>query len=239
MTDEASVASNDVPLVPETAPRKKGIPVVGLLIAIVVSLILSPITYQFAVWFQVFDLPEDRHKLAMDVLDIGFRCGQGWLLLLLGSPIALIVCLIFRRLRRFAVIPLAIFVVAAGSYIALPKFLHLRDEGFSRITFNAQPLLAAIEQYKADQGVWPPSLDALVPAYIDKIPYTGAPGYPKFNYEVASEGTPFREYQLSVKTPRGSTYHDQLIYWPEMNYPLWIKGATVEPLNDWAYMERH
>lgn len=221
-----------------TSP-KKGLPLVGMAAGALVALALSPISFQLSVWFQVFDLPVDRHELAVRVLAAGFRCAQGWILLLVFSPIALIVCLLVRRRRRYALVFATMLAVLVGSFLVSTQMTRLRDEGLSRITFNAQPLLAAIEQYKTEQGVWPPNLDALKPAYIDEIPYTGAPGYPKFEYELATEETPFHEYQLYVRTPPGGSYHDRLIYWPEMNYPLWIKGASVEPLNDWAYAHRH
>ncbi len=220
-------------------PRKRRIPIGGMLLGALVAFVFSPIAFQLALWFQAADLPADRHDLAISVMRIGFRFAQVWVVLLVLAPIFLLGLLPFRRVRRFALIPLVMIPISIGTFFAARTMTNLRDEGLSRITFNAQPILAAIEQYKADTGVFPPNLGALIPEYIKELPYTGTPGYPKFEYDLAAEGTPFRDYQLSVKTPPGANYHDRLIYWPEMNYPLWIKGASVEPLNDWAYMHRH
>jgi hypothetical protein len=61
-------------------------------------------------------------------------------------------------------------------------------ESYERLAERAKPLVMAIENYHVENGKPPPTLQALVPEYIDAIPGTGMKGYPEFEYrDMASE----------------------------------------------------
>ena len=111
-----------------------------------------------------------------------------------------------------------------------------RRAGLIRITQNAKPLVAAIEQYKTVNGSYPPNFAALTPRFIKQIPYTGAPGYPQFHYRIADDNSKFKKYELSVLTSKGPLNWDRFFYWPEQNYPTSLGGEAVEPIKDWAYL---
>ena len=99
-----------------------------------------------------------------------------------------------------------------------------------------------IEEYQRDNGGFPPALDALVPKYLDRVPYTGAVGFPEFEYRLPDEYRPFKQYEVFVRSPSTLGAHDLLIYWPEADYPLSLYGngdEGVRPINDWAYVKRH
>ncbi|MBM3458122.1 MAG: hypothetical protein FJX77_06275 [Armatimonadetes bacterium] len=60
----------------------------------------------------------------------------------------------------------------------------LRKPRFEAATVRAQPLIDAIQRYERDKGAPPPSLEALTPRYLPRVPGTGLRKYPAFTYTV-------------------------------------------------------
>ena len=109
-----------------------------------------------------------------------------------------------------------------------------------RSTKHAEHVISAIERYGADTGDAPKSLEDLVPKYLD-ILSTRIGGYRKFEYTGPAVerddgwGRIFRTYELRVKCFR-FLQSDQLVYWPEGDYPEFMYGGSVERFGRWAYV---
>ncbi len=85
-------------------------------------------------------------------------------------------CMAILRKAPRGYLPFALLALFV-SVVSLPISWHIsfgRNWGLERITERAQPLIEAIESYEATEGAYPPDLQALVPGYIEEIPYTGA-----------------------------------------------------------------
>jgi hypothetical protein len=71
-----------------------------------------------------------------------------------------------------------------------------RERHLATLEQNSAPLVQAIRAYARDQGVPPPSLQALVPRYVEQLPETGYRPNPRFSL---SRG-PGPEWTLEVPT---------------------------------------
>jgi hypothetical protein len=67
-------------------------------------------------------------------------------------------------------------------------------------------------------------------------PYTGAVGYPTFEYRRVMQGSPFKQDEILVRTSPGGFTFDKLVYWPEHRYPDAMYGGEVERVRTWAYV---
>jgi len=84
--------------------------------------------------------------------------------------------------------------------------------------------------------VYPPTLSALVPAYLPALPGTGMLGYPEFGYWVNS-GVPNARSpcELHVEMPMELDMN-LLVYWPSGLYPARLYDGAVTALDGWAYV---
>jgi hypothetical protein len=95
------------------------------------------------------------------------------------------------RTKTFALgclVPLA--VVLALMWFIVPivnDFTPLEPWSVRKVRFGlaakrAEPLLAAIRKYESEHGHPPESVSELLPKYVQRVPGTGLPDYPKFEY---------------------------------------------------------
>jgi hypothetical protein len=96
--------------------------------------------------------------------------------------------------------------------------------------------MLALETYRSQLGVYPPTLSALVPAYLPALPGTGMLGYPEFGYWVNS-GVPNARSpcELRVEMPMELDMN-LLVYWPSGLYPARLYDGAVTALDGWAYV---
>lgn len=113
-----------------------------------------------------------------------------------------------------------------------------RTAAFARASTNGAPIIAALEQYHADHGNYPNSLQGLIPEYATSFPRTGLIGYPEFTYlngyndiEVVSDS-----YELRINCSSGGINFDRFVYWPSETYPPIIQGNWTEPIGTWVYV---
>jgi hypothetical protein len=205
-----------------------------------ITLVINPVTSRILEVLQLASWPENDYPFAHRLFEATTYVIIVWLFIAVLTPILTLVLLVFRRTRRLSLVFFLVWLIA---WVPVPinfQLDHLCDPGLSRITFAAQPLLKAIEEYQRDNGQLPPALDALVPTYLDRTPYTGAVGFPRFEYRLPNEYRSFKQYEVLVRTPSTLASHDMLIYWPEADYPLSLYGSQqVRPINDWAYVVKH
>lgn len=105
----------------------------------------------------------------------------------------------------------------------------------TRMTVNAQPLIAAIESYERKEGHPPAKLDSLVPQYLSKIPQTGIAIYPQFEYTTAekSEG-----WMLEAPCSLGGTMGARCFYLSSKNYEPYEHRSEVQAIGDWRYIHK-
>jgi len=165
---------------------------------------------------------------------------------ILFVPVMLIACLFVKKVWRIRLILLSILsimclLIQVGLYHIMPQFKH---NACRTIISRGQVLVDAISSYQQDHDSYPDRLEALVPAYIDKIPETGIRGFPYFEYEILNPAEykyPIPEmgdkpvYELRVKLERVFKW-DRVFYWPVDKYPALIYGGDVERIGKWAYV---
>ena len=111
--------------------------------------------------------------------------------------------------------------------------------GMGAMADRSAILTSAIERYERDNGVAPAALEDLVPGYLAEVPSTGMMAYSQYRYLAGDETE--KQYQgnpwvLRVYTPSGGINFDEMLYFPNQNYPKQGYGGTLELVGDWAYL---
>ena len=203
------------------------------------ALVCSPLGLAFILYFQTAPLPRSLHLLAAALYAAGFFVMFGWAGFAATSPTLCIRELIGRKRREYLLVTGACWVVSWGTVPAsraTDLTNRLRRPGLTNVSRNAESVVAAICKYRSDTGVLPESLADLVPEILTGSPYTGAVGYPEYEYRSPGDGDHFKEYELLVRTPKIGVNWDVFVFWPEGDYPTRIYGGTVERIGRWAYV---
>ena len=87
-------------------------------------------------------------------------------------------------------------------------------------------------------GIYPESLDRLLPNYVQDIPDTRNAGWPEDDYSISHEqyAYPFDNYRVLVGFCFAPSDRKDLIYWPDQNYPD-SEPRFVRRIGEWAYVE--
>ncbi len=183
--------------------------------------------------------------------EIGVFATLSFLLLplALAGAVGSLVMIGFRGLRRQALnvmVPCLAFLLASAGVLRLQG--EARSLAFEQLAERSRPLVEAIERYERERGAPPPSLDSLVPDYLDEIPGTGIEAYPEYDYKVfveiadvygQSSGRRVADvsrWELRVDCSIGALNWDVFFYWPTRDYPDAIYGGPIERIADWAYV---
>ncbi len=113
-----------------------------------------------------------------------------------------------------------------------------RTAAFARASVNGAPIIAALKEYRSDNGKYPNSLNTLVPAYVSALPATGLIGYPEFTYRNGynDSSAVSDSYELRINCPSGTINFDRFVYWPSEEYPERIQGNRTELIGSWVYV---
>ena len=104
-----------------------------------------------------------------------------------------------------------------------------RVRAFQNVPDRAAPLVQAINDFEASNGLPPDSLEELVPRYLKEIPFTGLAAYPEFDYSCGKrEGTV--TWDLSVSATVGFMAYDVFKYDPNSEY------TSERRVGNWAYI---
>lgn len=157
----------------------------------------------------------------------------------LATPV-LSVRLIPKRTRRHAAFFLLLsLVLAISCTVGIIIGQKVRIAGMRSFAKRSQSLIAAIEKYQRNHSALPRSLQDLVPDYLPEVPSTGMMAYPGYRYYVGDEakqryaGNP---WALSVFTPSGGINFDEMLYFPNQNYPKTGYGGSLQQVGEWAYV---
>jgi hypothetical protein len=159
----------------------------------------------------------------------------GALAYLLASPVLLIPRDSRRqRLRRCGLCLVLVVCTIAGLRFAG----SIRNEAFHRLAQHSNGLVTAIKNYERSHGAPPPSLNSLVPSFLDAIPDTGLAAYPDYQYFVGDVARRYEQnpWILVVPTPSGGINFDEFLYFPLQNYPQRGYGGRLQRMGDWAYV---
>ena len=160
--------------------------------------------------------------------------------LALGAVIAFVLgsfALFFRRVRTFAgavVLSSAAFVMAVGIAFAIGESVRMR--AFRDLAERSKPLIAAVYAFEKTYGHPPESLQALVPEFMQSVPFTGMAAYPNYEYKTPAADYDDNPWVITVFTPSGGINFDQFMYFALTNYPKAGYGGTLERVGDWVYV---
>lgn len=161
------------------------------------------------------------------------------MLAFVATPI-LIVALFFRNARRDALYYLLVSAILVPGTLAGCVVGHkVRTAGMQRFAERSRTLITAIEKYEREHSAPPQTLQELVPDYLPAVPSTGMMAYPEYRYHIgddATENYAGNAWALSVFTPGGGINFDQMLYFPDRNYPKTGYGGWLEPIGEWAYV---
>lgn len=159
----------------------------------------------------------------------------GALAYLLASPVLLIP----RSFRRQRLRHCGLCLVLVVSTIAGFRFAgSIRNEAFHRLAQSSGSLVTAIKNYERSHGSPPPSLDSLVPEFLDAVPGTGMAAYPDYQYIAGDKARRHEQnpWILIVPAPSGGINFDEFLYFPLQNYPQSGYGGWLQRMGDWAYV---
>ncbi len=159
-----------------------------------------------------------------------------FLVALLGVASALELASEKRRARALRTLCFCV-AFAAVAYGALRLSRGARRAAFLRLAERSEPLVAAIKRHEATHGSPPKSLAELVPSLLDRVPETGMPAHPKYEYGCWETDSPRdAAWELRVHCGTGPLNWDSFFYWPTEQYPRHIYGGSVERIGNWAYV---
>jgi len=145
--------------------------------------------------------------------------------------------LLYQKFRRHVVTILAcgsIYVLIGLSLIRLS--VPVRMHGFQRLAIQSHSLVTAIEEYVKNEGHPPAMLQELVPQYLLKVPKTGMPAYPEYNYSTKTNLWNDNPWVLYVNCTSGGINFDKFMYFPNQNYPEKGYGGSLKRIEKWAYV---
>lgn len=134
---------------------------------------------------------------------------------------------------------MAVCVLFAVGFAASVLWMNTRrSAAFARAAVNGTTIVTALESYHAQNGVYPKSLNQLVPKHLPAVPWTGLVGYPQFSYdEGMNDILPVVDsYELRIDCTSGGINFDRFIYWPSKTYPTTIQGNRTERIGGWVYV---
>lgn len=148
-----------------------------------------------------------------------------------------------------AISPGAAFGIAG--LISSPSIEEFYAKQYILLTEKASPIINALDAFHTDHGVYPDTLEQLLPQYLSEIPIAGIRVCPEFNYfgpgsklkqpyrkalnpPLDSERLRVTSYELNVGLHKVRSHHASdmfyyLYFRPEQNYP----DSHVQ-INQWA-----
>jgi hypothetical protein len=143
------------------------------------------------------------------------------------------------RRKNFTQLKFGIMLVFLLAWIMSLEFVtfNLRMHFLGRINATASPLISAIEKYHAMNGVYPQSLDDLVPEFIANCPRTKILGCPDFVYKpLSASANNATQFELIVYCPNGGFNFDYINYTSNSDALNNIECTKISRLGLWTYV---
>lgn len=144
--------------------------------------------------------------------------------------------LLVAKTRRYAVAILTcgpLYILIAFGLVRLGY--SIRMDAFARLAERSESLVGAVHRYVEDEGHPPPELEALVPHYLPRVPDTGMPAYPTYEYSTGDRAWRGNPWVIEVPCTSGGINFDRFTYFPNQNYPQRGQSGSFEKVGRWAY----
>jgi len=185
-------------------------------------------------------LPKSLSPFAFAVNLSGALAFMLFVILLLGGPLICLGMLSTQATRKYFPLTVAFWIVVCLGLLTGPYCERIiepvKQAGRLRVVKRAQPLITAIERYHTETGSYPDSLGALMPKYINEIPYTGLAAHPEYRYSLPTKYDSFAGYKLRVSL-RFLLDFDELAYYPSAeDREKKLRSSSFKPLEDgWVF----
>ena len=148
------------------------------------------------------------------------------------------ILLLSHATRRAGLLAFAVsFTLALTLYGSLRLGNVLWHQMLVHVTERSEPLVAAIHSYVKDHGAPPKDLASLVPHYIASIPGTGMGAYPRYKYFVGKERSSDERHPWLLTIEMFEPFQwDELMYFPDQEYPDSGYGGGFERIGKWGYL---
>jgi len=157
---------------------------------------------------------------------------------LVGIVVGLVAVIKKRHRARGARLFGLSIAVAAGTAVGMWLGPIHKMERIRQVATSDMPLVPAIHAFERDQGRPPENLTELVPRYIPAIPFTGMRGYSQWDYIHGADARAYGQHSwvLLVHTGGPGINFDQLMYFPNQQYPEFGHGGWIERMGAWGYV---
>ncbi len=187
---------------------------------------------------------------AVTLATAGARVDMAFALLLAGAFVfaaALGLVAIAAKGFRFPALLAGVAVGAALLTFMLSSLAfgaHFRADRaavLQTVAANAQPLIAALDKYRAVEGRFPDALADLAPKYLAAVPGTGVPLAPEFVWR-SGAGAPTQEagcdcrFGLSVVFAGGLGDAEQWHYCPPADRTIIWHATAAQRIGDWVLL---
>lgn len=125
--------------------------------------------------------------------------GVFFLSAIIAAVLLICVSRCFRTYGLFLIFCSILFF--GGCHLKSHIIQSLKAEAFEALIERMTPLVAAIEQYKNDKGMYPEKLDSLIPGYLKSLPDTGMGNHKKYYYN--SRSSPGMEFNITIPVGQG------------------------------------
>jgi hypothetical protein len=148
--------------------------------------------------------------------------------------VAVLPLLAFAKTRGAArVVVVACVAYASIAAVLIPIGKKLRLSAFSRAAHAAEPLVQALHRFEDDHGRPPAELDELVPRYLGRIPGTGIPAFPQFEFDSGPHvPAQYHGNRWVLWIDLATTENETLYYLPHRDYD----DRHDERVGKWAYV---
>lgn len=156
------------------------------------------------------------------------------LVIVLVVLVAALPLLAFAKTRGVArVVVVACVAYASVAAILIPLGEKLKLSAFARAANAAEPLVQAIHRFEDEHGHPPAELDELVPRYLGRIPGTGIPAFPQFEFD-SGPHVPgqYRGNRWVLWIDVAAAENETLYYLPNRDYD----DRDHERAGKWAYV---
>lgn len=153
-------------------------------------------------------------------------------------PVSLVGLFLARHRRNSLwLLPCSVLAVVCFSF-GLHLSQPIKRQALEQVMHRAEPLIAAIRKFEAEQGKLSSDLFALIPGHLATLPTPGIGTSPEFSYLLSGKRKDMGDnpWMLEVRPPVAGIGFDVFIYLPNQNYPKRGWGGVLERIGTWAYV---
>lgn len=168
-------------------------------------------------------------------LGLGMVLIPVWLFGAIVLPATLIIAAVRSRRIELAAAAMGVCLLMWGTKEPAQQLVQWSVyRGLSTVAKSGAPITRALEQYHAERGAYPETLEDLIPKYLREVPDTRLAAFPEFEYFRSTDNQNPKGYDLSVSFSRGLFDFSAYQYWPHQDYPRDWPRTSPEIVGTWA-----